>query len=152
MEEEPGYRKYTFYVLILLLLYLFYRMIEPYSTYLALGVVLAMLVYPLHQRLNERIKKERVSAALITTFSILVVVIPSIFTLVALFAETITFFSNLDTGFLKETGMALYEITGQQPYALNDLKILLSDAGKYVLSIAPDLIGSVAEIACCSSP
>ena len=146
MPKAEQYNQYISYAVILALLFVFYRMIESYISYLALGIVLAILAYPVHRKINSWLKMDRVSAGITTFLVLLIIVIPTILVLSSLVGEMISFFSHLNLGFFKDVSAFLTNMTGQENYLSDNLKALVTSAGQYLLSSAPNILGSLAEM------
>jgi len=145
MSDVGEYNKYVSYAIILALVVLFFKMIEPYASYLAIGIVLAILLYPVHARLS-RLVKNKISAVITTVLALLIIVIPAIFTISSLASQMISFFSQINTNFIRDASTLITELTGQESYIADNITPMLTSVGKYLLSSAPDILGSIAGL------
>jgi predicted PurR-regulated permease PerM len=72
---------------LVIALYLCWRMLQPFANVLLWAVVLWVVFTPLHRRLDERIGRPSISAALSTLFIIVIIVGPVSFITVAVIGE-----------------------------------------------------------------
>lgn len=67
---------------VVLLIYLSYFVLKPFLLIITWSIIIAVSIYPLHQKLVKVLKgKEKLSATLITLLGVALIVIPSIFLL-----------------------------------------------------------------------
>ncbi|MBW3014708.1 AI-2E family transporter [Candidatus Woesearchaeota archaeon] len=94
-----------FYIILILglfILYLAYKLILPFLVPVFAAIVVAILIYPLYQRMNKRFKHKTINAIILIVILFLVVGIPMFFVLNALvkdvFVTYITAKQNLLSG------------------------------------------------------
>src|SRR4051812_15552680 len=72
---------------LLIALYVCWRMIDPFFDVLLWAAVLAVVFYPMHRRLRDRIRKATPAAALSTVLVVLLILLPVTFISVAVVHE-----------------------------------------------------------------
>ena len=77
-----------FFGIFLLLIYLFYEIIKPFILSLFWAGILALILYPVHERLSKVIKnKVGISSVIMTTLATFVVILPLVLILTTLAVE-----------------------------------------------------------------
>jgi len=71
------YFKYFFVIVIVILGYLSYLVVEPFIGALLTGLILAYVFHPIFKRLNKRIKSEKLTAFLMSLAIIILVTVPT---------------------------------------------------------------------------
>ena len=88
MQANFKYAKIFFILSFLLILYVFYRMLEPFLIAVILGVTLVSLFYPNYLDLNKRLKgHSNLSSLIMCTIITLLIILPLILFFLALFNE-----------------------------------------------------------------
>lgn len=145
MDREQIFH-YSLVVLVAILLYLGFRIVQPFGTSIIVSFILAYLVFPVYRRIRDRWERPQLASGVVVTLTILTIVIPTLIILVPLFTQSIGAFQ----GFLNR------ELTGEQAF-LGDLltwagldKAVLSDLSQRISSffvgLTPRLISSIAEV------
>ncbi len=88
MVKSRDYVGYLFVILLILMIYISYLIIKPFVAALLVSMVLAYIFYPLHIRLNKRLKRKNVSAFIISVLIILLLTMPFLFILNSLTKES----------------------------------------------------------------
>lgn len=108
--------KYTFFLLMIAIFYVVFLIIRPYFTYVILAMIFGFLFYPVYKWLYSWTKRPNFSAAIMTLFIILLLVIPALFTLFTLIDRTKAVVENVNAG------SDLYE-----EFGVNDISAKLSE-------------------------
>lgn len=88
MQANFKYPKIFFILTFVLILYVFYRMLEPFLIAVILGVTLVSLFYPNYLQLNSRLKgHSNLSSLIMCTVITLLIILPLILFFLALFNE-----------------------------------------------------------------
>ncbi len=123
-------------------LYLCYRIAEPFLNPIFVAIVLAIVFYPLHARIESRVSRPNVAAMISTMAVIIVVAIPAIFLGVAVTRELGDVYQ-----FLSEKSAAQ---GGLNPYLMHLLEAPLQWVGRYVdisrLDVRANLLGWVEQL------
>jgi predicted PurR-regulated permease PerM len=94
--DRPGYalamkREHismiVFAALIVVIVYLFYRVVRPFLPPIIWGAILAGVFYPLNARFGRRIKRNNLRAFLLTLIVVAVIIVPAILIGIALVGE-----------------------------------------------------------------
>ncbi|MEW5700992.1 MAG: AI-2E family transporter [Candidatus Zixiibacteriota bacterium] len=80
------------------IVYLFYRIIAPFLVPIAWGSVLVISVYPLHAWLAGKIRRRGLAAAISTTASALLILLPSAYLVATLVDEAVGLYQHLQQG------------------------------------------------------
>ncbi|MBS3175107.1 AI-2E family transporter [Candidatus Woesearchaeota archaeon] len=92
--EKKEFNKYYLLVFLAILSYLAYLIIKPYIAAILSAAILAYLFYPLHKKIRNKIKSERISALFVTLVIILIIFIPLGFIANSLFQESVSIINN----------------------------------------------------------
>src|SRR3990167_8907401 len=120
--------KYTFVVLLLLILYLSFLTIRPFLPYIVLAFILASAIYPLTARFNERIKNKTVVALVMICLVFLILIVPMGYMVGSLISQTSGVYKSFD------------------PETINEISIFLSEIKNYIINSIPQFIESVSGI------
>ncbi len=97
MPAQPTARGLTLVVLVAFALYLCWRIIVPFLDVLLWAAVLAVVFYPVHRRLGERVRGQNLAAAMSTLLVIITIIVPVSFITLAVVQELRNAAANLDT-------------------------------------------------------
>lgn len=78
-KKRSDTNKYVFIALFIFLLIISFLLILPFLTAILGALVIALMVYPVFNALNKKIKKRKISALIITMLSILIIIVPLFF-------------------------------------------------------------------------
>lgn len=151
-SERERFTTLVFYGVVLLIGYLLLRVFQPFLGALGWAAVLAICVYPLHERLTGRFGRSR-AAALSTLLVTLVILGPGLLLLTAFVQEARNALQGLDRQALAERlawGVATWEqYRDYVPFAVEfDLIALLNQASANVAGfLAARVGGLLADVA-----
>jgi predicted PurR-regulated permease PerM len=142
--------------LILLLVLFCYQVLAPFMALMLWALVLAITLYPAHQRLTARIgNRSGLAATLIVLFGILLLVVPSGFLLSSV-ADTVTpLISKMQSHSLQipppQEQVSSWPVIGPKLYALwqqaaSDLPGLLGSVGPELAGFAKKVMGFAASM------
>lgn len=125
-----------------LALYLCYRIAEPFLNPIFAAVVLAIVFYPLHARIELFIRRSNVAATLSTILVMLVVAIPAVFLGVAVTRELGGLYKSLSEKSAAQGGLS--------PYLMHLMEAPFRLVGRYIdlsqLDVRSTLLGWVDQI------
>jgi predicted PurR-regulated permease PerM len=109
-----------FFGIFLLLIYLFYKIIEPFILPLFWAGVLALVLYPLYERLTKAVKNRAgISSAIMTILTILVVVLPLGIIVTTLVVEMLDFYQGTKNQIeIAKIGSAIGHLKGLIPVSI----------------------------------
>jgi predicted PurR-regulated permease PerM len=107
-----------------LALYLCYRIAEPFLSPIFMAVVLAIVFYPLHARVEAVIRRANVAAILSTTLVMLVVAIPTVFLGIAVTRELGGLYQALSEKSAAQGGLS--------PFLMHLMQAPINLVGRYV--------------------
>jgi predicted PurR-regulated permease PerM len=98
MNAKRDYPRYFFLVCLLLILYLFYRMVEPFFISVILSVTITSLFYPAYSRLKERLYGyASLSSLIMCTVITILIILPSVLFSIAFFDEINQAYTDFQT-------------------------------------------------------
>ena len=137
--------KYIFIALLLILLYLTFRLFQPFFNYIFLGAILTIAVYPLYKWFAKRIHNKQVSSIIAIILILLILVIPSSIIISALVKQTASFINNFDAKSLENINTYVVKALGPRADLQENLNEFLNEIKNFVIKSAPSILGSVAE-------
>lgn len=138
--EKRDVKNYVFIAILAVLIYVSFKIIQPFLTALITSFLFAYLFYPLYQRLNKRIKKEYISSAITVIIMVLVFLIPAIIIADIVIKETIVIMQN--ENIIEEVANRITSYTALQPI-LPYLESAAAKAISFLAGIAADMIVTV---------
>ncbi|HJX05361.1 MAG TPA: AI-2E family transporter, partial [Candidatus Nanoarchaeia archaeon] len=135
-----------FIALLLILLYLTFRLLQPFLRYIFMGAILTIAIYPLYAWFVNRIKSQKVSSIIVILLILLILVIPSFIIAGVLVKQTIGFISSFNAERLAEANSYVVELLGTQFDMRENFTQLLIGLREFMVKSAVALAGSVAEI------
>src|SRR5215470_7183347 len=121
-------------VLAAIALYFCFLIIRPFLSPIFLAVMLAIVFYPIHTRIQARIRKPNAAAVLSTVLVILVFVVPAAGLGIVISRETSALYELLNERSTEQGGW--------NPYVMHAMGRLLHWAGQYVDLSELDLRGT----------
>lgn len=146
MVEVPKVSKYVFIAVLLILLYLAFLLVQPFFTYIFLGLILTIAVYPFYAWFSKRFKNKKVSSVIVIVLILLIIIIPSFFIVSALVKQSVSFINTLDTASFEKVNVYAVKFLGPKADIKSSLDEVLVNVKDFVLKSAFSIAGSVAEI------
>lgn len=113
--EQFTFRKYSKFiviVLILLLIYISYKLIAPFIPPLLGAAVVAIAAYPLYQKIHKKIKRKNLSSTIVILLILIFIIIPLVFFANRLLTETIDVYNSANALELTDFSNKMKEFTG----------------------------------------
>jgi predicted PurR-regulated permease PerM len=151
---KRDYSNYIFITLIIVFIYLTWRIIEPFIVAIMSACILSYLFYPIFKYFNKKTKREILSAFIVIFIIFLIVLIPISFLLNSLIMEidqTLTFIGGLssDHNFIAYNCDDIdnvlcdnYNLIKEKLPEMNLIDVLIS-TGKYIKKYAADWLGII---------
>lgn len=95
MATNNQYQKITPFILFVLVLILFFKLIQPVITILLSSALLAYVTFPLHKRIGKKIHNKYISIGLSIFIVILIILIPFTFLAIEISQQGYSFYSSL---------------------------------------------------------
>ena len=146
--EQFTFSKYTKFIvigLILILLYVSYKIIAPFIAALLGAAVVAIAVYPIYQKIQKKIKRKNLAAIIVIIFIIIFILIPLIFFANKLFSETIEVYNSARDLELTEFSDNLKNITGLNINFESQIKGGLQSISKIFISSSANVLEYLAK-------
>ena len=118
-------RFYGMVGLFLILLFLSYLVVKPYLITIMTALIVAMIVYPFHRSLQQRLQKPTLTALITTILVFLIIVIPASFFISALAQDAYAAYLNLQSTLAEDTAASLPCTEGVVCALTNQLRDLL---------------------------
>jgi predicted PurR-regulated permease PerM len=106
------YGKLLFLIAFIAFIYASYKIASPFLGDILAGIVLTIVAYPLYNKLKNKIKKQTLSAFLVTLFIVLLIIIPTFFFANTLLHEAITIHNSIGEIDFHTPSERLKELTG----------------------------------------
>ena len=147
------YNKFILITLFVLLLVLSYFIVKPYFLALFLAALLTYMLFPIYIWINKKIKKPRLTSAIICIIIFLLLVLPSIYFFKTLVQESyiiyITIKQRLATGIIQGCEASICEAS-KELLNIPEIKFQIERASRYitnyVIQKGSDLIASIPTI------
>jgi predicted PurR-regulated permease PerM len=144
--EGAKISKYIFFALLIILLYLTFRLAQPFITYLFVGIVLTVATYPLYAWLAKRLKNKKLSSLIVILLILLIIIIPCIIIISALLKQTIGFINTFDPHYFEKINTYLVKGLGPRADLSNNFDQLITNIKDFILKATFSIAGSVTDI------
>ncbi len=139
--------KYFFALTIFAALLLTFFLLKPFINYLVLAAVLTYFLRPAKRRLSRYISSPPLCATLLIVLVIVLVVVPTFYLTAHLVTQVTGAYNNFkETHVVEKITTFLQAKTGQDIHLQTVLLKLLDNVREFVLSAAPNFLGSVASL------
>jgi len=148
------YSKYIFFILFAVLLYVSFKIIEPYIISIITAFILAILFNPMYKWLLKKTRKKVLSGLLIIIFIMLIIAVPLTFILQALIVETNNVIDIIKSEFSEDEVISL-DCEGRENLFCDvynsiyhvapnlDVKEVAISSGKFLLSLSRNALSSL---------
>lgn len=97
-KSEIKKEKVALVICLLVLFYLFYRLMQPFVISLILSAIFVVLFYPLFKKLQNKTNKPRISAFLVTGAIFIIILLPATLTVTLVVDQTYSIMNHIDVG------------------------------------------------------
>ncbi len=144
VSVHPG--KYIFIAILLILAYFCFRLIQPFLSYILLGLIFSVALNPFYSALSNKLKNKRAASIVTIMLVLLIIIIPSFFIVGSLVKETTSFFSTINEESFSEFNNYLVERLGPRADLSERLTEMVLTFQQFLLSSALQIAGSVTDI------
>lgn len=144
--EGAKVSRYMFIALLLILLYLAFRLVQPFFTYIFLGLILTIAVYPFYKLFSKRIKHKKTSSIIAIVLILLIIIIPSFLIVSLLVKQTVSFINSFNTASFEKTNEYIVSLFGPGADLNQNLNEILFNVKDFIARSAFSIAGSVAEV------
>ncbi|MBU1198617.1 MAG: AI-2E family transporter [Nanoarchaeota archaeon] len=138
--------KYVFIGLLLVLLYLTFKLVQPFFTYIFLGLILTIALHPLYRWFTQRIKHEKTSSIIVIILILIILIIPSYFIITALVKQSIGLINSFNAASIETINNYVINILGPRADLVANFNNVILAIRDFILKSAPSIAGSVAEM------
>ncbi|MFH1376349.1 MAG: AI-2E family transporter [Candidatus Woesearchaeota archaeon] len=139
------YSRYILLIIVLLLIYLSYKVIEPLLPALLGAIIFTILLHPVYLRINKKIKKKGLSSLIIIVLIVVFIIIPLIFFANTLFNQAINTFNSANNLELTSVSETLKEVTGLNINFERHIRENLEEVSKFFLLSSSKIIEFLAK-------
>jgi len=144
--EGAKVSRYVFMAVLLILTYLAFRLVQPFFTYVFMGVILTIAVYPFYKWFSKRIRNKKISSLAVIVLILLIIIIPSTFIISALVKETVNFIGSFDPTYFEKANEYVIKVLGPNADLHSNLDQLLVNLKDFVVKSTFSIAGSVADV------
>ena len=159
-SKSYSYSQIFFALSLALVLYLFYRLVEPFLIAIVLAVTIAVLFYPLYRRLDDLVGRSRgLSSILMCSVITLLIILPLAVVILALFDELNNAYAQFQEGieqnqflipqesFLGEVLQHFKRVLGVEGMAVTEaFSTLLDQLLSYLINHASEILGGIGSV------
>jgi predicted PurR-regulated permease PerM len=145
--ESEKISKYIFIIILIILLYLAFKLVEPFMTYIFLGAILTIAVYPFYGWFCKRIKNKKLGSIIVIVLILLIIIIPSFIIVSALTKQTVGLINSFDLTYFEKVNSYAINLLGPKADLRNVLGESLTNIKDIVVKSAVSIASSVAEVA-----
>ncbi len=146
MADSSKISRYLFLALLLILLYLSFKLVQPFFTYVFLGLILTISVHPVYKWFTRRIKNKKASSLITVILIVLIIIIPSFFLGSALVKQTANMVNSFNPESIEGINNYVVSHLGSWADISSNLNSLFANLKDFVVKSAFSIAGSVAEI------
>lgn len=151
--KESKFAHYTLAIIFFFLLYLIFRMVWPFFTYILTGLILTIVSHPLYEGLLSKIKNKKLSSIITIILVLLLIVIPTSLMIGSLVVQTKSFVKSFNQAsvekaaeYFNELNSAVMDVLGPNADLKNKIGSALQGMEKFIVNTTASLIGSIADV------
>ncbi|MEK6835853.1 MAG: AI-2E family transporter [Nanoarchaeota archaeon] len=129
------YAKYLFIAAFIIIAVLAFLVVKNFLTGILSSLVLAYLFHPWYKKLNSVIKKDYISAFIITILLIIIIIIPTFFVVNSLVKESLLLYNNFRSGEINLPGYVLDAVD-------KVFRFIISESSNLIIAIPKFLINA----------
>ncbi len=130
------------YFIAIVLVFLIF---QPYISFMILGVIVVMFLYPLNKRVKRWIENDVISALSMTAFSFLLVFLPLFFLVLALVDDARNIYNQIVELNLEDVSERMSELLGFELELGDIVTPLIIDFRSYIAESIPNILGFATE-------
>jgi len=141
---NPG--KYIFIAILLILGFFCFKLIQPFLSYILLGLIFSVALNPIYSALSNKFKSKRAASIVTVLLVLLIIIIPTFFIVGSLVKQTTSFFGSINEESFTSFNNYLVEHLGPKADLTERLTGIVSTFQQFLLSSAFKIAGSVTDI------
>lgn len=146
MVESEKVSKYIFIIILLILSYLAFKLAQPFLTYVFLGAILTIAVYPFYCWFCTRVKNKKLGSLITIILILLIIIIPSLVIVSALAKQTIGFINSFDQSYFDKINGFVVNIFGPRVNLGENLSEFVIEIKDIAVKSAVSIASSVADV------
>lgn len=146
MVDSEKVSKYIFIIILLILSYLAFKLSQPFLTYIFLGMILTIAVYPFYCWFCKRIKNRKLGSMIAIVLILLIIIIPSFIIISALAKQTIGFINSFDQTYFEKVNGYVINILGPRADLRENFNQFMTEIKNIAVKSAVSIASSVADI------
>jgi predicted PurR-regulated permease PerM len=144
--ESEKVSKYIFIIILLILSYLAFTLAQPFLTYIFLGAILTIAVYPFYCWFCTRIKNRKLGSIIAIVLILLIVIIPSFIIISALAKQTIGFINSFDQSYFEKINGYVVNVLGPKVDLMEHFNEFIVEIKNIAVKSAVSIASSIADI------
>jgi predicted PurR-regulated permease PerM len=138
--------KYIFIIILLILSYLAFKLSQPFLTYIFLGMILTIAVYPFYLWFCKRIKNRKLGSMIAIVLILLIIIIPSFIIISALAKQTMGFINSFDQTYFEKVNGYVVNVLGPRADLRENFNQFMTEIKNIAVKSAVSIASSVADI------
>ena len=147
MVDSEKVSKYIFIIILLILSYLAFKLAQPFLTYIFLGMILTIAVYPFYLWFCKRIKNRKLGSMIAIVLILLIIIIPSFIIISALAKQTVGFINSFDQSYFDKVNKYVVNVLGPRADLRENFNQFMTEIKNIAVKSAVSIASSVADIA-----
>ncbi len=144
MENKTKLTQYSFLVFFILFLYLSWRIIQPYISYIITGIIFIIIFYPLQKKLKKILKTDIGAAIIIVLLTILLIIIPSYYLGYLILNQSQNIYLGIDA--LKALSNTINSMLGSN-IAIDNIAVYLIEFTRKIIGVDNSkIINSITDV------
>ena len=139
------YSKYALFIVVIILIYISYKVIEPLIPALLGAIIFTILLHPLYIKINKKIKRKEIASISVIFFIVIFILVPLIFFANTLFNQAISIFNSANNLELEPLSETLKNITGLDINFERHIRENLQEVSKFFLLSSSKIIEFLAK-------
>ncbi len=146
MVDSEKISKYIFIIILLILSYLAFKLSQPFLTYIFLGLILTIAVYPFYLWLCKRIKSRKLGSMIVIVLILLIIIIPSLILISALAKQTVGFINSFDQSYFEKINVYIINVLGPGADLRQHFNEFITEIKNLAVKSAVSIASSVADV------
>jgi len=144
--ESEKISKYIFIIILLILTYLTFKLAQPFLTYIFLGIIIIIAVYPPYCWFCRSIKSRKAGSIIAIVLIMLVIIITSFIIIGALVKQTMGLINSFEPSQLSKINDYVISVFGPRADLSNNINDLMTEVKNFAVKSVVSIASSVADI------
>ncbi|MFH1212319.1 MAG: AI-2E family transporter, partial [Candidatus Woesearchaeota archaeon] len=139
--------KIVFVIILGFVLFLSYKIIAPYISFIVLAVILGFLFRPIYRALEKKIKQKTIASLIVVFLVLFIIIIPVLLMFAGLVVQASAAYRNISKlDALKEISAGISEKTGLGIDISAQINTAVLNLKNYIINSVPTIIGGIAHM------